>query len=462
MKSGVDLTKGSIGKHLVDLTIPMFLGISSMIFASMVDTIYVGWIGTLELAAIGFSFPIVMAMASISMGIGIGASSLIARVAGAGDEDRIRRLATDGLFLVTVLVVIISILCIVFLDQIFLMLGADDQILPLANTYMSIWLLGLPAFALPMVAGNIMRAVGNARGPGIIMGAGAILQIVLGPVFIFGVPGYWEGWGLAGAGWSFVVSRTIAFIYAAKVLSDMKLLTARLETLEAHMESWASILRIGIPSMMTNLIGPVSMSIVVAMLATYGNAVVAGFGVAFRIESLATMIVMSVAGSTSPFVGQNWGAMQHDRIYRAQSLAFRFSHGWSLLAFLLLAVFGYQLVGLINNDPAVIDATYSYLLVVSSTYGFLGIGAVAASTFIALGKPIPTLILSIVRMVALFVPLAILLESYFGVWGIYSAIGISNVVMGVWSVLWVRSMLRKEISRRERDLSFVPVLSGSQ
>ena len=74
---------------------------------------------------------------------------------------------------------------------------------------------------------------------------------------------------------------------------------------------------------------------------------------------------------------------------------------------------------------------------------------------------VPTLILSIVRMVALFVPLAILLESYLGVWGIYSAIGISNVVMGVWSVLWVRSMLRKEIGRRERDLSFVPVLPGS-
>ena len=83
---------------------------------------------------------------------------------------------------------------------------------------------------------------------------------------------------MAGAGWSFVVSRTIAFIYAVKVMYDMKLVTARIETLETHMESWASILRIGIPSTMTNLIGPVSMSIVVSMLATYGNAVVAGFG----------------------------------------------------------------------------------------------------------------------------------------------------------------------------------------
>ncbi len=453
MKAAVDLTKGPIGKHLIDLTIPMFLGMSTMIFASMIDTIYVGWIGTLELAAIGFSFPIVMAMASLSMGIGIGASSLIARVVGAGDEERMRRLATDGLFLVAVLVVVLTVLCIAFLEEIFIVMGADEQILPLATTYMGIWLLGLPAFALPMVAGSIMRSVGNAKVPGIIMGAGALLQVVLGPLLIFGIPGYWEGLGLAGAGWSFVLSRVAAFIYAGKVLVDMKLLTTKIEPLEVHKESWGAILKIGVPSMMTNMIGPVSMSIVVSMLANYGNAVVAGFGVAFRIESLVTMIVMSVAGSTSPFVGQNWGARNHARIYRAQSLGYRFSHAWSLFAFALLAVFGYELVGLVNNDPEVVSATYAYLLVVSGTYGFLGIGAVAASTFIALGKPIPTLTLSLVRMVVLFVPLALLLESYFAVWGIYAAIGVSNIVMGVWSVLWVRAMLRKEIQRREIDVN---------
>ena len=86
VKSRIDLTEGPIGRHLVNLTIPMFLGISSMIVASLIDTVYVGWIGTLELAAVSFTFPVVMAMATVSMGLGIGASSIIARVVGAGDE----------------------------------------------------------------------------------------------------------------------------------------------------------------------------------------------------------------------------------------------------------------------------------------------------------------------------------------------------------------------------------------
>ena len=447
LKAGVDLSQGPIGRHLVNLTVPMFLGISSMIVASMVDTIYVGWLGTLELAAVSFSFPIVMAMATISMGIGIGAASIIARVVGSGDSERVRRLATDGLFLVAVLVVVLSIVCISFLDPLFSLLGAQEEILPLAKAYMEVWLLGLPAFALPMVATNIMRAVGNAKLPGIIMSAGAGMQIVLGPILIFGIPGHWEGWGIVGAAWSFVISRSLAFVYTAFVLRRMKLLTAKVEAWEVHRDSWHEILKIGVPSMMTNLIGPVSMAIVVAMLADYGHQVVAGFGVAFRIESLATMVVMSVSASTGPFVGQNWGAGAHERIYRAQSLGFRFSHGYSLLAFALLAGFGRYLVGLIIDDQVVVDATYAYLLIVPASYGFLGVGAVAASTFIALGKPMPTLVLSLVRMLVLFVPLAVLLEVGLGSWGIYAAIAVCNLVLGVWSVMWVRAMLRREIER---------------
>ena len=97
MKSGADLTEGSISKHLVNLTLPMFLGISSMIVASMIDTVYVGWIGTLELAAISFTSPLVMGLTTVSMGIGVGASSIIARIVGSGHLDQVSRLSTDAM-----------------------------------------------------------------------------------------------------------------------------------------------------------------------------------------------------------------------------------------------------------------------------------------------------------------------------------------------------------------------------
>ncbi len=447
MKSRVDLTEGAVGRHLVNLTIPMFLGISSMIVASMIDTVYVGWIGTLELAAVSFTFPVVMAMATVSMGLGIGASSIIARVVGAGDHEKVRRLCTDALFLVAVLVVTLSILGLLVVEPLFVLLGARAEILPLSTAYMSVWFFGLPAFALPMVATSIMRAVGNARLPGIIMASGAGLQVLIAPVLIFGVPGYSDGLGIMGAAWSFLVSRLAMFGYTYYVLRNMQLLSFEIDRWAVHWASWKEILRIGLPSMMSNLIGPVSMGIVVALLAGYGHEVVAGFGVASRIESLAIMVIMALSASTGPFIGQNWGARQYARIYRAQSLGFRFSFLWSLLAFVVLAGAGRHLVGFINDDPGVIDATYAYLLLMPATYGFLGVGMVAGSTFIALGKPMPTLVLSLVRMVVLFVPLALAMNVWFGYRGIFAAAAICNIVLGVLSFGWIRSTLRKEIAR---------------
>lgn len=447
VKAGADLAAGSVSRHLLKLTIPMFLGISSMIVAAMIDTIYVGWIGTLELAAVSFTFPVVMALSTLPMGIGIGAASIIARVVGAGDETHVRRLASDSLMLVVVIVLGATALGYIFVESLFRTLGASEDILPLSVAYMRIWFIGLPAFALPMVAISIMRAVGNARLPGIIMAVGAGMQVCLAPVLIFGIPGWWEGFGFEGAALGFVISRIVTFGYTVYVLRQMHLLSFEHRSWRALLASWREILRIGLPAMMSNLIGPVSMGVIVAMLADYGHIVVAGFGVASRIEALAIMILMALAASTGPFVGQNWGAGKFDRIYRAQTLGYRFSHLWALVAFVVLAGAGRWIIGWINDDPGVIEATYAYLLLVPITYGFLGIGMVAGSTFIALGKPLPTLILSISRMIIVYIPLALLLEIWFGYRGIFAAAAVCNVIMGWSAVVWVKQTLGTQIRR---------------
>lgn len=418
-----------------------------MIVAAMIDTVYVGWLGTRELAAVSFTFPVVMALSTMPMGIGIGAASIIARIVGAGDVMRVRRLSADALLLVTAIVVTLAIAGYIYVEPLFRLLGADESTLPLSVAYMKIWFFGLPAFAVPMVAISTMRAVGNARLPGIIMAVGAAMQICLAPVLIFGIPSWWDGLGFQGAALGFVISRIVTLAYTLYVLRRLQLLSFAARRWQELRASWQEILRIGLPAMMANLIGPVSMGIIVAMLADYGHVVVAGFGVASRIESLATMILMALAASTGPFVGQNWGAGHLDRIRRAQTLGYRFSHIWGVIAFAVLAGGGPWIISWINSDPGVIEATYAYLLLLPITYGFLGIGMVAGSTFIALGKPMPTLILSIARMIVVYIPLAITLEIWLGYRGIYAAAAVCNVIMGLTAVGWVRQTLNREILR---------------
>ena len=123
-----DLTSGSVARHLSRLTAPMFLGISSMIVASMIDTVYIGWIGTVELAAVSFTFPLVMAVSSVSMGLAMGATSIMSRIVGGGDRERCLLIGTHTLILVLLLVVVISILGYVYAPVLFQWQGAGEEI----------------------------------------------------------------------------------------------------------------------------------------------------------------------------------------------------------------------------------------------------------------------------------------------------------------------------------------------
>ena len=440
MKSSEDLTAGPVGRHLMRLTVPMFLGISSMILASMIDTIYVGWIGTQQLAAVSFSFPVVMGLSSVSMGLGVGATSLMSRALGSGNRSRAYVLGTHTLLLVAILVVTLAVLGRVFAVQFFRTMGADDVILPMVTQYMNVWFIGLPLFALPMVSMSMLRALGNARIPGLLMTGGAALQVVIAPALIFGIPGLTEGVGYTGSAWAFVVSRFLTLLATGYVLTRRGMIQP-LGDWHEILRSWREVLRIGVPSIMTNLVGPVSMGVVFGLLAKHGHAVVAGYGVAVRVESLATMILMALSASISPMVGQNWGAGKHERIDAALAFGYRFSFAYGVFVFAVLAVFGRALVGLINSDPAVIEATYHYLLIVPLSYSTMGVSMVSGACFVALGKPLPSLTLTLTRMFAIYVPLAVLGDRLFGYQGIFGAAAVANVLVAGGSYWWVMHTL---------------------
>ena len=450
---GLSLTEGPVRAHLWRLTVPMLLGMASMMIASMIDTIYVGKLGTAPLAAVSFSFPVVMVMVSLSMGVGMGATSIIARSMGGGNRARVRRLATDALLLVMLISTVCGVAGIVYAEPMFRALGAHGEMLALVVRYMHIWFLGLPLFALPMVATSIMRAVGSARAPGIIMTSSSVIQVVTAPILMFGIPGLFDGIGFEGSPWAFVISRAATFVLCIYMIGPrMKLLVLSGGTLNTLRESWREVLRIGVPSSLSQLIAPVSMAIVIRMLSEHGPAVVAALGVASRIESLATMVLMSLSGSLAPFIGQNFGGRMDGRIHEALRECYRFSLLYALIAAVVLGFTGSMLVGMINNDPAVIEATHMYLLLVPISYGMLGVAMCASTSFMALGKPMPTLIMSVARMFVLYVPVAWVGNQLFGYAGVFAATAFANIAMGGIAYVWAKSALANEIRVRDQQL----------
>lgn len=431
-----DLTTGDVNASLMRLTAPMMLAVSSNIIVQMLEIGFIGQLGTAELAAITFTFPLVMILSSIALGIGIGTSSVISRSVGGGDRDAMRKLGTHALFLVTLTLGALSVVGWLTIDPVFRALGADGPTLVLIHEYLDIYYFSVVFFTLAMVASNVMRANGNAGFPGIVMSLGAVVNLALDPILIFG----WFGaprLELAGAAAAMAISR-IGVVGVLLVYLYRSDLIATRDVFSGFLQSSRKILHIGLPAIATQMIGPVSAAIITRLLAGYGEEVVAGFGVATRIEAVSIMLLFALSGSIGPFVGQNWGANKLDRVRSGLNSSYLFCLFWGVLSALLVTAFGENIAGWIDQDVDVIRASAVYLAIVPWTYGLWGILMMASASFNALGKPLPSTALSFTRMFLLYIPLALFLNHQMGYTGIFYATAISNGVMGVLGYLWFK------------------------
>lgn len=432
------LTEGKVSTQLIKLTIPLIWGVFSVIAFSVIDTYYVGRLGTESLAAMSFTFPVVMTFGSLAMGLGVGASSVIARAIGEGDSRSIRRFATDSLTLSLLVVIVFAFLGLLTINPLFTLLGAKKELLPLIHSYMELWYWGMICLVVPMVGNNIIRASGNTLLPSIIMIVAALVNIILDPIFIFG----WLGFPrleIAGAAMATVISRFVTLVASLWFLHfRLKMLSWEKESLGVIVKSWLSILKISIPVAASNVINPISFGILTGLVSVYGSEAVAAFGIASRIEAFSFIIVMALSATMGPFAGQNWGAKQYHRVRQALKQSFGFCLFWGVFSAIVLAVMGGEISSWFDSDTEVIKIASIYFQVVPISYGAYGIVLIANSTFNALGKPLPSTIITVLRMLALNIPLAYLGGRFLGIIGIFGAGCLANLLIGIGAYYWTK------------------------
>lgn len=432
------LVQGPVSTGLLRLSAPIILGITASLGAGLLEAFFLAQISTSTLAAYSFTFPVTGALMSISLGISIGLSSVLARAVGSGDHDQIRRLASDGISLVALVMILVSILGLLTIEPLFVALGADETTLPLIVDYMSVYYWSLLFLAVPSLGANALRATGDARISGTIMVSGAILHIMISPLLIFGLLGLPQ-LGLEGAAWANLIARFILFVVTMSVLHFREhLLNYSKITLQMVLHSWRKILAVSIPATATNLIGPLSTAIIVSLLAGFSQETVAGFGIASRIEALFIIPLFALSASIGPFVGQNWGADRHDRADSAMMLSYKYSLAWGAFVALLLVIFRQDIASLFDDNPTVITVAATYLLVVPVSYGAWGVLMMSSAIFNSLGKPISSTIMSLVRMFVIYIPLAFAGKALFGLSGIFAAAAVSNILMGIIAYTWNR------------------------
>jgi len=443
------LTEGSVGRHLVHMTVPILFGIMTMMAQSIIDAWFLGKVGDSALAAFSFGFPILMVITSVAIGLGAGTSSVVARAIGANDHRRAKRLATDSLLLSFLITGALSAVGILTINPLFKLLGAPADMIPMIRGFMTILYSGVPFLVVGMVGTSSMRATGDTVLPGKLMMAGALLNVLLDPIFIFGF-GPVPAMGLNGAATAALMARGAMFIgtvyfmvYRLDMISFNKPDAAELK------KSWADILHVGLPAAGTNAIIPIAMTLITAMIARYGPEAVAGFGVASRIESLVLVIFYALSSVIGPFVGQNMSAGNESRIQESLRLCALFCMACGLVIAAILALAADFVPSLFSQNPDVTNATRLFLWIAPVSYGAYGVVMVMNAAFNGLGKPMPAVYISAIRMLVLYLPLAIIGRHLFGIAGIFGAYAVANLLSGVLSYAWARSTARDRLVEHE-------------
>lgn len=309
-----NLTEGSLTRHLLGMSLPMVIGLFAVIAFNVADTYFIAQLGTEPLAAISLTFPVVMGFGSLTMGLGVGASSVIARAFGQGDRQQVRRLTTHALLLCLVVVAFFLAIGILTIEPLFAVLGAKPKTMPLVKEYMEIWYIGVLFLVIPMVSNGAIRAIGDARFPAMVMVVAGLVNFLLDPLLIFGMYGF-PKLGIRGAAIATVISRMVTFLASMWVLQYReKLLEWKLPVWKEVWTSWRGILYVGVPSAGNQIVNPLSIGIITAILSVFGTHTLAAYGVATRIESISMIGIFAVSAGIAPIVGQNWGAQQFDRV----------------------------------------------------------------------------------------------------------------------------------------------------
>jgi putative MATE family efflux protein len=443
-KIGKDLTQGNIRQILIQLTLPMIFGILSIIAFNLADTYFVGKIGTLPMAALTFTFPVVTVINSINLGIGIGTSAVVSRAVGTQDADRVKRLSTDSLTLGIIFSVIAVIIGELTIYPLFTALGAGETVMPYIVNYMRIWYAGVPFIVIPMIGNNAIRALGDTKTPSIVMFCSAITNIILDPLLIFGF-GPIPAMGVQGAAIATVFSRGLTFLFAMYVLAIReKVVSLKGATMAKILDSWKTIIYIGVPNAIARMIVPVGAGIITGLISGFGYEAVAGFGIATRLEFLALAVVGSLASVIPVFVGQNYGAGAFERIKEGLKMSQRFALIYGALIFSLLYVFARPIATIFTKEVAVIEVVVTYMRIAPIGYAFMGSLQILTSGFNAMHKPIHSALINLIQMMGIYVPLAMVGARYMGITGIFVAMAFSYLVMSTPSYQLLKRVVREE------------------
>jgi putative MATE family efflux protein len=432
----------SIGRLLVRLSLPASVAMIVMALYNLVDSIFVGrGVGVAAIGGLTISFPLQMLVMAFSMMIGTGAASVVSRSLGAGNRERAHRAAGNAMASALVFGLTVTLLGRLFLPQLLRLFGATPVLSAYARDYLTVILSGTVFISFAMAVNNLVRAEGRATVAMATMILGAVVNMLLDPLFIFGFK-----MGIRGAALATVISQFLSFVFLLVFFAGgYSSLRIRLRHLLPDRGVLREILVLGFPALVRQGVGSVLVILMNNALARYGGDIyISVFGLVFRILHFVLMPILGVVQGSQPIIGYNYGAGSLERVKRAVRLSVSVATVLSAAGFLLLMTLSGPVFRLFSSDPALAAAGVPVLRLMVLILPLVGVQMIGTTYFQAVGKARPAMFLGLSRQVIFLLPLVIILPRLFGLWGVFSAFPaadfLSSIITGVWLYKDVRSL----------------------
>lgn len=425
------LGNAPIPKALLAMGLPTMIGMMINALYNLVDAFFVGGLGTSQMGAISVAFPLGQVVVGLGLLFGNGAASYISRLLGRGDKDTADQVASTALYSSILAGALMILLTLIFLTPILRLFGATQSILPYALTYGGIYVTFSIFNVFNVTMNNIVTSEGAAKTTMCALLSGAVLNMVLDPVFIYGLD-----LGVAGAAIATALSQVISsLVYQAYILCKKSMFTFRPSQCRYSPQIMSEILKIGVPTLVFQLLTGLSITLINMQAKEYGDSVIAGMGAVTRIISMGSLMVFGFLKGFQPIAGYSYGAKKYDRLRQAIRTSILWSTIFCTVYGLAMAVFPTAVISqFTKGDMEMIQAGQKALRANGLSFLLFGYYTVYSSLFLALGKAREGFILGACRQGICFVPIILALPALWGINGILYAQPAADIISAIVAV----------------------------
>lgn len=441
------LGSAPIAKALLAMGIPTMIGMMINALYNLVDAYFVGGLGISQMGAISVTFPLGQAVVGLGLLFGNGAASYISRLLGRGEKESADRVASTALY-GSIFVGAVVILCaIIFLHPILRLLGATESIMPYAVTYAGIYVMSSIFNVFNVTMNNIVTSEGAARTTMCALLAGALLNMVLDPIFIYSLD-----YGVAGAAAATAISQVFStLVYLWYLFRKKSVFSFSIKKCCFSQQIMSEIFKIGIPTLIFQLLTSLSITLINMQAGEYGDSVIAGMGAVTRIISMGSLMVFGFIKGFQPIAGYSYGAKKYDRLQEAIKTSILWSTIFCVIFGLVMALFPTVIISqFTKGDAEMIRVGQSALRANGFSFLLFGFYTVYSSLFLALGKAREGFILGACRQGLCFVPVILLLPHIWGLSGILYAQPAADVISAAIAVAMAVS-LHRELSNAKAN-----------